>query len=560
MTSCREARLGAALLRSGAGDRREPLAPLATERHQAGRPATAGRCGVLRRLLAGVALVLLAFVNLGDYPKMWFDEGIHLHVPKAVVKYGVYADYSSEGFRYYGPTMSVGPTVMLPVALALRIGGIGILQARAVMALYLVAAVVAFFALARRIGGGRFAWIATLLLVSSPGLDLVWLGRQLLGEVPGLLFVAAGLAVFLNAWVRPSFWRLSAAGLLFGLAVVTKYQYLILLGPGLALAWMADRLYYRRLPSATFVVPLAVTVACFALWQVIGIAYLGPSVASENIRLMRTAAAGAAFSFSIDHLRRAATFLLSFQLYAFLLLPAVAYSAFRALERDIRSQMWTTVLCLTLPGLLWYATASIGWPRYAFAAGAIAALPVARFLGHLTDGFRWPGLPSANESGQELACPRALALMAWLWMLVAIVPGLLTVGFRVLHPPPNEAQAMAAYLERHVPQSALIETWEPELGFLTDHRYRYPPSTLLIDAVAFVWDAGPPPAARYDFLGAASPDYVLEGEFARWVQLYPAARLNRHYRLTAEFGAYRLYQRRTPGDAADAAEDESISR
>jgi 4-amino-4-deoxy-L-arabinose transferase-like glycosyltransferase len=542
-------------------DQRAPLAPPAVRKLGPGaddvpavdsvrphpaRSEFARPAAVLASVFAVAAIVLLAFVNLADYPKPWFDEGIHLHVPKAIVKYGVYADYSAEGFRYYGPTLSVGPTVMLPVALALQVGGIGIWQARLVMALYLLAAVIAFFVLARRVDGTRFAWVATALVVTSPGLDLVWLGRQLLGEVPGFLFLLLGLIVWLRAWELPSLPRLAAAGLLFGLAVVTKYQFLILLAPGLLLAWAADRFYYRRLSSRVHAVPLALTASCFAAWQAIGILYLGPSVASENIRLMGAAAAGAALSFSVDQVRRAAMFLLGFQLYASLLLPAVAYSIFRAPERDARSQIWTTLLCLALPGFAWYVTTSIGWPRYVFPAAALGALLVARFLAELTGGFRWPAMH--GHGGSRAGAPTALVLTAWLWLFFAVAPGLAVTAHNVLRPPVNHAQAMAAYLVRQVPTTALIETWEPEMGFLTDHRYRYPPPALLIDAVAFIWGGGPVPATRYDFLQESSPDYVLEGEFARWVQLYPAAKLHDHYRLKIEIGAYRLYERRSSAD------------
>ena len=85
---------------------------------------------------ATIFVLFLFFYNLTDYPKTWFDEGSHLHVPKALVTRGVYADYSSEGLRHYGPTIGVGPTVMLPVAGAFQLFGVGMLQARLVMVLY----------------------------------------------------------------------------------------------------------------------------------------------------------------------------------------------------------------------------------------------------------------------------------------------------------------------------------------------------------------------------------------------------------------------------------------
>ena len=88
------------------------------------------RADMLRTAVLGLAvamLVFLALYNLTDYPLTWFDEGSHLHVPKTIVRFGEYADYSSEGFRYYGPTVGVGPTVMLPIAGVFRLFGIGLL-------------------------------------------------------------------------------------------------------------------------------------------------------------------------------------------------------------------------------------------------------------------------------------------------------------------------------------------------------------------------------------------------------------------------------------------------
>src|SRR5262245_7615935 len=73
------------------------------------------RAIVLGLALAVVAIVgALLFAHLGDVPRTWFDEGSHLHVPKTLVQTGHYADRSSEGLRAFGPTIGIGPTVMLP--------------------------------------------------------------------------------------------------------------------------------------------------------------------------------------------------------------------------------------------------------------------------------------------------------------------------------------------------------------------------------------------------------------------------------------------------------------
>src|SRR3954470_24122176 len=72
--------------------------------------------------------LLLALTNLTYAPITWFDEGSHLHVPKTLIQHGVYADISSEGYRYYGPTIGIGPTIMLPVALVFKLFGVGLEQ------------------------------------------------------------------------------------------------------------------------------------------------------------------------------------------------------------------------------------------------------------------------------------------------------------------------------------------------------------------------------------------------------------------------------------------------
>ena len=256
---------------------------------------------LLRSVGAAVAIALLLFLslyNLTNYPVTWFDEGSHLHVPKALVRFGVYADYSSEGFRYDGPIVSVGPTVMLPIAAAFKLFGIGLLQARLVMVLYLLAAIYAFYRLALVLGGRQLAWVATALLVTSREVSLIEYGRQVLGEVPGLFFMAAGLALWLASWEKAGLRQLMLVGLLMGLSMVTKKQYLLVLVPTLGLAWLANQLYYRTAPQRIFILLGLVAVTCFALWQIYLILYLSPATASQNLEMLRQQSASAAFVFS----------------------------------------------------------------------------------------------------------------------------------------------------------------------------------------------------------------------------------------------------------------------
>lgn len=494
-------------------------------------------------VLASVACILfLALYNLTNYPLTWYDEGSHLHVPKTLLRFGVYADYSSEGFRYYGPTVGIGPTVFLPIAAAFKLFDIGLLQARLVMAAFLLAAIFAFHRLANLIGGPKLAWVATALLVATRGVGLIEYGRQVLGEVPGLLFMAAGFAVWFGAWERASWRQLTWAGLLLGLALVTKNQYLLVLAPTLLVAWFSNLFYYRSAPQRVFLVPGSIAAACFGLWQLYTILYLGPATFSENLTSWRAATASVVVFFDPWLINRAVNELLNTRVFLGLLLPALVYGAALIVPRRREGHQWGILFTLVAVNFGWYIVASISWVRYAFPGLAVSSLFVARFFYDLTDGYRFDRAAlKASLQKREPARQEILRLVLLVWLVVAIVLPLGLTVYDVARPPFNAPQAMATYLNENVPQDDLIETWEPELGFLTDHTYHFPPQLLLYKAIAYIWlENVPPPSDGYNFVQTEMPPYVLVGRFGRFVELYPPDALAA-YELVTTIGEYELY-------------------
>jgi hypothetical protein len=96
-------------------------------------------------------------------------------------------------------------------------------------------------------------------------------------------------------------------------------------------------------------------------------------------------------------------------------------------------------------------------------------------------------------------------------------------------------------MNSNVPQAAIVETWEPELGLLTDHRYHYPPIALLDTAVRHQWLGGPP--LVYDGLQGA-PAYVVVGGFGAYTNIYSPALLDQDYVEQAHIGTYTLFKRK----------------
>lgn len=506
--------------------------------------------GWLRRvfLLAVAAFLLfLATYRLADYPLTWFDEGSHLHVSKTLVKYGVYADYSSEGFRYYGPTNGIGPTVLLPIAGVFRWLGVGLLQARLVMVVYLLVGLFLFYRLSAMLGGERLAWLAMLFLLASRGVSILEYGRQVLGEVPALVLLLGGLLVWWQGWEKTSWRGLTLAGVLLGLSVVTKSQVLLFLGPALALAWLSNLLYYRQLPQRVFLLPGLIVGGLFAAWQAFLLFGLDPQASIGNLELLRETSGSAAFVFSMELVKRSLSELISIRGYFGLLGVGLLYGVSLVLPRRIEAQKWGLLWMMASFNLLWYVFASISWLRYAFVGLALACLFTARFLDDLTRelqprlGEVWRAFREGRPVAGALAAQGAVALA-----VAGLVLGSLALNVRqVLSPVENAPAQMAAYLNQHVPLDVVIETYEPEMGFLTDHRYHYPPHSYLNKTIQYTWLGGASPGEGYDFIQKEKPGYILVGKFATWVQFYSIPEIETWYDLVTTIGPYRLYQIRS---------------
>lgn len=488
-----------------------------------------------------LAVYFLVFHNLTRFPAPWFDSGSHLHVPKTLVKYGVYADISSEGFRYYGPTIGVGPTVMLPIAASFKLFGIGLLQARLVMALYLLAAVYVFHRLVEHLAGKWVAWLALALLLSSRSVLFLQYGRQLLGEVPGIFFIFLALYLWFSRWGKNDWKRLSLIGLLFGLAMITKYQYLLFLAPALILSWLLDIFYYKTSSHRNFLIPGIVAAGSFGIWQLLTLQYLGPSTAMENLALLRASAEGAAFHFNLPQINVNFGELTSRAVYLGALFPALVYGFLISLPRTREGQKWSALLLLIALNLAWFVFASIGWIRYAFLGLTLSSVFIARLFWEMTDGFSFDWSAGWFRSLFEAKNAPRIALSLWLTAIILIPFGKTVTD--IAAPPPPYAMQMAEYLNENIPLDAVIETWDPEMGFLTDHNYHYPPNPLLAVAIDQVYYHGKPVRERYDFVQTERPDYLLVGEFSKWTQIYPLEELTDEYELVQTFGDYDLYRR-----------------
>lgn len=466
-----------------------------------------------------LGLSALAFYRLTLYPPTWFDEGSHLHVPKALVRWGVYADYSSEGFRFSGPIFGVGPTVLLPIAGVFRLVGIDLWPARWVMVGYLLLSVSLFSVVARRWVSGFGAVFAVLWFVFARSADTITLGRQVLGEVPGMAFLALGLI----GWARMAQgqkWGTLLTGLGFGLALITKNQWGLFLIPGLIIMAILGKVFYRDPSWIGNGISASIALGLWGLWQGILWGMLIPDP-MQTLRELRQIAGGSVVAFPSPRMGATARSLLT--VFDGAWLPVALYMLGKALQRNPAGYRWGMVGTLVALNFGWLVVASNGWLRYAYPGLSLLSLGVGGMLEDLWKQGRMPGLRWSIAS----------------WLALLLLGSAAIVVGRVIGQGDGSAFEMARYLREQIPESARIETWEPEMMVLTDHRYHQPPQALLETAARFIWLGGPPPSAFYRW-DAAQPDYVLVGPFGRWVQLYREVE-NACVDPVAAFGPYRLY-------------------
>ncbi len=502
---------------------------------------------LVRIVVTGFVVVMtlfLMFYHLSDYPSPWYDEGSHLHVAKNFALYGVYADSSSEGFRAFGPAIGVGPTVMLPIAALFRIIGVSIPLARIVIVIYSLATLLVLYSLTIRLTDWRYALLAVVLLLLVPSIAYLRYSRTVVGEVPGMFFFLLGLALWLHPRGR-SVAGLVGVGVFMGLATITKNQYAFFILPALLLNWIADLIWYRRRGWLYFVIPGIVAGLMFGVWFYIVVIKLGQGGDfSENLATLRTAGMGALIVINKDSIPRVAELLTSASTYGTLFIPAFLYSIFTSLPRNDEGQQ-RGIIAIFLAVSTALFCVSLGWDRYAFGPIILVVIFVVLLIRDLVNVVvaQKTSVWNILRDGKPTASLIITVLLVSWFVVTLLIP--LYNRFRdVSSQGSGDAYQVADWIKANVPQDAVVETWEQEMGVLTDNKLHYPPQLILAYSVEAQWQGGQPASDYYDFREPMMPDYVLQGPFSVYTNLYPADRLT-DYEPIKVIGAYQIYHRRS---------------
>jgi 4-amino-4-deoxy-L-arabinose transferase-like glycosyltransferase len=204
------------------------------------------------------AFSFFALRLLGSFPRAWADDGLFMIVAKMVAQGRGYV-LPVLGWDWPQPyILAVGPTLILPVALAIKLGGMSIAIARIPMVLYLFATLCVTYAYTRGVFGPTSArWIMALFISFSAFINT---GKPVLGEIPGFFFLMLGFLLLRSMGQRK---YAIGTGIAFGLAVVTKLPYALLL-PALGIAWIVN-IGERRHGEARQLIVVGITALCVIL-------------------------------------------------------------------------------------------------------------------------------------------------------------------------------------------------------------------------------------------------------------------------------------------------------
>jgi 4-amino-4-deoxy-L-arabinose transferase-like glycosyltransferase len=503
------------------------------------------------RIGAGVLLALLvllaATAKFQSVPPVWWDEGWTLSVARNWTELGHYGRLlagkpAPPGLEAHFPVTAV-------VSFSFRLLGVGVYQARAPGVFFILGTLAIVYYLACRLYNRRIA-VTTLLvlLFMSPAyrdLHPILVGRQVLGEMPMMFYLLAGYAFFLSAQDK-SLWAMPLAVFFWGVALITKAQvwpfWLASLLVPLLIALSSRRWRLAHLLAVGLVCSL--TMSRLAIW-------LQPLLLERATNPL-TPIAGLYYVTALVGAPRARLFALSVTLlFGIPTLAGLCYgirsfikSRDKLLAQDHREVVRLALLVLATSWFGWYVILSNGWPRYLFPVTLVGSIFLAAMLCNVMENF---SLLSTIKGVDFTVRHRRFrehsvgALLAMLLVMISVPMTLRMLYQSYVVNADASVLEVIDFLNTQTPSASVIETYDPELFFLLNRSYHYPPDQIHVDLIRRTF-LRQHVSIDYDPL-AADPDYLIVGPFSKLWKLYDRAVQSGSFRLIQTYGRYDVYER-----------------
>ena len=503
----------------------------------------------LRRATAGFMgffVLGLATVNLDSAPPVWWDEGWTLSVARNWVVDGHYGRYLLG--QPAPPDLAAAFPVTASVAMSFRFFGVGLIQGRVPSVLFTLGTLALLYHLARHLYDRRVGITALLVLLFTPfhyDIHPVLAGRQVLGEMPALFFLLAGYTVFLSAQKRPLI-ALPLSACFWGVALVTKLQVFPF--------WLASILVPLAIALLTrrWKIVLLLTVGlCASFLSARGIIWL-QQILLDGATNRLSPMPGLYYVTALVTAPRARALALSFT--AFFGIPTVGglcYVAWKLMKgkRQVFAPNQAEIVQLSLLVLaatwfVWFLILSAGWLRYFFPVTVIGSIFTAAMLVNLTSNLTQRPQRNAVASstcGPWLTIPRIATTLILLVVAASVPLTLRMLRYTYFTNADSSILQVSHFLNTETSSNALIETYDPELFFLLERPYHYPPDQLHIKLIRrYIFRQ--PLAIEYDPL-AQDPEYLVVGPRRKLWPLYEAVLSTGAFHLIKSYGDYQIYHR-----------------
>jgi 4-amino-4-deoxy-L-arabinose transferase-like glycosyltransferase len=314
---------------------------------------------IIREYLPELFLVFIASFfflrELGTFPSAWEDDSIFMLVARMLADGHGYTLPVLERMWEYPYILGVGPTLIVPSAVAIKLFGFSVAAARIVQVLYLAGCSVCVYSFSKVISGRKNAlWTAALLVTLSAFVNT---GKPLLGEVPALFFLMLGLLFWLRTDQSGNAQWGILTGVSFGLAAVTKLTFGIVF-PSLVLCIIFALFRKNHRSIMRLMIILVTAMFVFSVWKIIEILH---NQSSLSFLLLRSGLGQGAVLLNVLRNNSSLLLRMPYQYFAFLFTFAAvgAWSMHKSVPRDILCFLWACIILFTI-----YFLNNEGWYRH----------------------------------------------------------------------------------------------------------------------------------------------------------------------------------------------------
>ncbi|HMN60610.1 MAG TPA: glycosyltransferase family 39 protein [Anaerolinea sp.] len=488
------------------------------------------RESILLTILIPVLFFLTCW-NLVRYPILsGWDEGIYLQFSENLSRYGIYGSIDGDHFHPLLPVGGTGPTLIGTLALAYQIFGESLLVARVVMAAFLLASVVGFYLLVKEISRWEIAVAGVFfyLFAGYGSFDTLWIGRQVLAEIPSYAFLFFGLWLFIQSLRKTGTSRLIASLVLLGLSVVTKNQFIWVLTPAFGAMMLIDLVILKQKRWLHFAAATLTLIASYAVWHFGTIFLVKDNY--QDYQQAQFALLSATF-LRWNVFRWVETIKLFIKSgYGLPILLSIAYTLFSIRKHPEDRLTRGLLLCLDCFGLFSALVLSLPWARYIY-TGIVFALPLFVLMVHdhilLVRKTRW-------LFARYAAFSAVFVMVGFIGVKFIIDTGL------ILRSGDQHAITFGQQVDQKVPAGELVMNWEWEIEFFSQSTYVHPDYQLFPAMIDQTYNQVDAPILDEPRI-PAGVHYVVTGPFAIQTRVFEAELAARGAECILQMDAYRLY-------------------